>query len=964
MSEYHDEFQEDQQKLNALNLSWTLGFNYKMVNGVHNLTNDSRKEIFYATAHTGVIFDYGNNQQRLLQGHCNKISCTAYCKELDIIVTADAGPDSMLVIWDAKTGVPRRTIFEPHANGVQAVDISENGQYLVTLSKEEPDKIQSISFWDWQSQDPRLRTTVLDDKLKDYQYYVTINNNAEQKQNQQQIFEFATTGKKRVVFWSWEYGAAGFEYYSPEVQKNKVLTQTVFIPKNKNVVTGTLDGYIIVWDVSLIIEEYGQPDERRVIKIVNLMNVANKSETQQKKGNAQILLLRVQGRYLVVGASNGSIRFYDFKFRIRAWFEDVVIGQNGLNIQCIGSITNLSFANESVFQEDFETESDEEKDKDEQSQKKSKPFLCQDFIVVDDRANVILLKSSQFQEIEKEKKKGTVIMSSIVSPIISISVRPNVPVVAFSCEDNKIYEWNFYEKHNKLKEIKEKGSELQIQILMVIIQLSVQKMEQFICMIAEKKNGLKIYWFQKLTKLNQKQPIQLLVLIQNILLRLMNLMQSVFLIFDFDPNSQLKQQKEWIFAGKYRVHHGPIKSVAFGETLDEKNQVQLKVFTIGEDMKLAVYDVLDPTQDPYNRVKLRSVVTIEQECLPSACIWYPINLQREDVLLTTNSEFKLKLWTVLKDLRIICKKTCLGPTFGGHIKRLLLLNPSDMKNEYQDKYLAYSTGEKVVGIIKLPLDGNPNKTMGLIAHPEKIVDLSSTQDGKLFFTSGGDDFAINIWSVDFAALEDNFQTQETEYEIFSNLLDGGPEGQTLRDLKDFFYYSQIRSKDEHTTKARKLDGLVPLTAIADMMRSMGYFPTNQEIENMINEIKFSKYLETGEQISELEINTFLKLYVNHKPVNGVTKGQIYDALKTLATDTGVIPWDQFTELLKTKGEKLDEQEIEYYLESLLPNKNYPQQLNLNNLCDELLGFEDMDGTQEQQEQQEEVQDVGSEDEQQ
>lgn len=41
-----------------------------MVNGVHNLTNDSRKvkkinnliqEIFYATAHTGVIFDYGNN---------------------------------------------------------------------------------------------------------------------------------------------------------------------------------------------------------------------------------------------------------------------------------------------------------------------------------------------------------------------------------------------------------------------------------------------------------------------------------------------------------------------------------------------------------------------------------------------------------------------------------------------------------------------------------------------------------------------------------------------------------------------------------------------------------------------------------------------------------------------------------------------------------------------------------------
>ena len=44
-------------------------------------------------------------------------------------------------------------------------------------------------------------------------------------------------------------------------------------------------------------------------------------------------------------------------------------------------------------------------------------------------------------------------MSSIISPIVSISVRPNIPVVAFSCENGKIYEWNFYEKHNKLTEI-------------------------------------------------------------------------------------------------------------------------------------------------------------------------------------------------------------------------------------------------------------------------------------------------------------------------------------------------------------------------------------------------------------------------------------------------------------------------------------------------------------------------------
>ena len=68
-------------------MKWTLGFNYNLVDSVHNLTNEYLKrkvfyaysllischieilikkikiykEIFYASAHTGVIFDYESN---------------------------------------------------------------------------------------------------------------------------------------------------------------------------------------------------------------------------------------------------------------------------------------------------------------------------------------------------------------------------------------------------------------------------------------------------------------------------------------------------------------------------------------------------------------------------------------------------------------------------------------------------------------------------------------------------------------------------------------------------------------------------------------------------------------------------------------------------------------------------------------------------------------------------------------
>jgi len=51
-------------------------------------------------------------------------------------------------------------------------------------------------------------------------------------------------------------------------------------------------------------------------------------------------------------------------------------------------------------------------------------------------------------------------------------------------------------------------------------------------------------------------------------------------------------------------------------------------------------------------------------------------------------------------------------------------------------------------------------------------------------------------------------------------LEGGREGQTYRDLKDFFYYSQIRSNKEDTTKARKLLGKVPLNELPDLMRAL------------------------------------------------------------------------------------------------------------------------------------------------
>ena len=169
------------------------------------------------------------------------------------------------------------------------------------------------------------------------------------------------------------------------------------------------------------------------------------------------------------------------------------------------------------------------------------------------------------------------------------------------------------------------------------------------------------------------------------------------------------------------------------------------------------------------QLEVELMFEIEKEAHPTACIWYPKGETKEDLLLTANNEYKLKLWNVAtKNSR----RTCLGPTYGGKIVKLLNL---EIENN-PEKFLIYSTKQKVIGLIKMPLDGNPNKTMGLIAHPGKVVDMCTTKDGRYLFTCGGDDLAINMWSIDVQPIDQAVAMGGEGIEPFINLIEGGREG--------------------------------------------------------------------------------------------------------------------------------------------------------------------------------------------
>jgi len=94
----------------------------------------------------------------------------------------------------------------------------------------------------------------------------------------------------------------------------------------------------------------------------------------------------------------------------------------------------------------------------------------------------------------------------------------------------------------------------------------------------------------------------------------------------------------------------------------------------------------------------------------------------------------------------------------------------------------------------------------------------------------------------------------------------------------------IRSKKENTTKTRKLEGWVPVQQLPFLMRAMGYYPTQQEIANMMDEVRFSSYTTMGEPNLYVDLNTFIKLFVNHRPVYGIGKNNIEEAFRAILVD--------------------------------------------------------------------------------
>jgi len=221
--------------------------------------------------------------------------------------------------------------------------------------------------------------------------------------------------------------------------------------------------------------------------------------------------------------------------------------------------------------------------------------------------------------------------------------------------------------------------------------------------------------------------------------------------------------------------------------------------------------------------------------------------------------------------------------------------------------------------------------MGLVAHPGDVTDICASADGKYIFTCGGDDLAVNMWSVDVTPINEEIELYGGDTtEPFVNLIEGGREGQTYQDMNDFFVYAMIRSMKEDTTKTRKLEGTVPVDQLPNLMRAMGYYPTEMEVKNMIDEVRYSVLTEEGQHKSHITREDFIKLFVNHRPVYGIGKNNIIEAFQALVQEDGgtadsenlFLYKPSFLKRLERDGESMRNQDLENIFQLLIGSTAY------------------------------------------
>ncbi|XP_038151388.1 cilia- and flagella-associated protein 251 [Cyprinodon tularosa] len=882
-----------QPPMHPFSLQRVFGMNLTLP--VVSLQDQSQHIFLYGVGHFGIIFNHTTDSQHILQGHSSSISCMCVTENRRWIATADSGSPSMVIIWDSYSGIPVKTLFDCHpASGVAAVAFSGDAKYLATLGR---NGCQSICIWDWTSDAQKpLYCTELNPKLG-FQDYITFNPN-----DSTQVF---SVGESHMFICNRTSGN----------KESLALKTKSFMSPADSKVFAQPSPYPSMWVYSAdrfpSRTTFDWRNHRLLKAIANCIvvwTINEVSHVRKISTKEPITVLTTHDGYVVTGDMRGEIRFYDKDFTVVSCCEDFHLDP----------IVSISFSKDipmPAYREECTLE--------------EKPLVIRNFLV----------STVSFKVIHVNTSGGTqTLLQNDDAPLHAVACHPSHPTVALGNQRGVLKLWDHNQK--------------------LISGIRVFEEEKHINCVAFDPKGRflavgfgtgAVYILDACTLQNNPDEcfhcatdsIDLITFSSDSQYLATADVGKAVTVFCSQTNKDASPQ--WMYLGRYCYHNKPIKDLLFGVHLDS---AQPRLLSLGSDRQLVEYDLKNSHKD---KLLLLRSERIEQSAVPQCIVWHP-PLNAEELLLVASDQYKMKLFN---SKTLTCRKTLLGPTYGSPIKQILVL-PKSKDAQMSSYHLAFITEDKL-GLQILPLDGNPYKSTALICHPTGVSSFACSYDGKFLFTAGRSDSLVMSWRVNLDVLHAATALGGKDMEPFYSMLDGGRDGRFYREMEDFFYYCIIRHQGAAVLKRPNVCAKIPLSDIPDLVRALGHFPTEKELEDMQNEIKFSQFAETGKHVTDIGLEEFIKLYINHRPAFGISSEELVQAFHVLGkkegTEVPVLLKNDLLELLQAEGEHMTEKEVAECFATLLQvNKNegeeethcegniIPEEISAETFTDHILGL--------------------------
>ena len=718
---------------------------------------------------------------------------------------------------------------------------------------------QEVAIWDWTNETEDAALMRKNVPSSDVQNTI--------KFDRSDNAEIVTTGAKVVCFWTWMEDS--LDVYQGKVSKADLgnskgsFSSTIFLPGTGNALTTTKDGSAIFWECDKGGAKLNDHRKLRTVsKVIRLVESAINFATTTTSG------------YVVICCKDGAVRFYDFTLRMEAWFEDLMAGP----------VNSVSFAMQDCPATDVG--------------KPGAKFWVPDFMVGTTDAFIVGVESSCFDEVSPDDRRGTLLMQGLTDYISNVACHPSRSLVAFASYNGSLQIWDYDMKLlMNLREFNSRDASAVAKSNTAAARLEAHNFLRPVTVAFEPHGEFVAVGFTsghvKFLDTNTFEDLCSFAPTTDSVFDLKFSASGIYLACYDDSNHVLlfKRTSEispdtlgdeagssansiFTYLGRVHGHSGKITGLDFGRRDDCETLV-----SVGEDRRVVEYDIEASTViGGVIPMKEEKPPALDLTAFPSSMMWAPSSgTEGEEKFMVCNDEFKIKEYNLESKQ---CRKTCISPTYGGPVNKMIPLPVNGKVRHY-----AYSTGSKVIGLGTLPITGDPTEVTGLVAHPDIVSSIAVSNDGKYVFSCGGNDLSVNMWEVDTSELipvDERDEDAGLSIKNFYELLEGGEGGPIHSDIKDYFYYCQLRTQGEDAMEKREITGKIPVTEVPSLVRAVGFYPSEEEVSNMVAEVRYSTFMKTGMLEEEISLNDFIKLYINHRPVLPLNNAQVLSAFEAVS----------------------------------------------------------------------------------